>query len=916
MNSKNTIHHLAQYDIIENDSKAQAIKDYLFDEIAKSKEESLKKETLLNKLHAEKNDLAKQIEQLQMQIRNLSDKSNDAKKHSDNQIIEILNDKYTLETEIKTLKNEVNKKEKELMILSEDLRRINYLLEIEKQRCENLQNSVNKLNLTLIDQKNNLDQYQFEIKNLNAKIVETQQSVNEKNIFIVEQNHKLKLLETEKSDLIKEINELNNKNNSLMISQTIKDKTTSELSEKIRSIDNDKNNLIQEVNECKRELAVLRSDLEQKEKMLVDAKYENEKTINLLTREFEKQITDDKRKYEIDLQKAQHSFENQMENIKNQAISEVTKAKKNHAADLESVQNGYQKYLSQLKEKHTRELQEILTEKDKAIKSLTLKLETDSELYIKNNKMISDQLNAEKEKIISELNEKYNHDTQKIINEYEDKISQLRSLNCNEINELKQEKAAKIQALTDMIEHQSQSTLKDYNEKLNQITQQYEQSILVQKEQYESSYNDIVLKYEKQIKSLKENFDATLINTKLELETKYQAENTKLEFAYKQIFQDSKIEKDFYEKELTQYRSENSDLKNQIEKLEIKSKILQKEISKQAKCNLEVSKSNTHLQSELNQKLALLQTEISERNENIKSLNGKIIQLSINKRNYRKKIKDSVKKLNRKNKARQAQFANLEKELSILRRDFFNEVEKYKNDFLEKEAQLIQNHNRKISDLQNAYDLVRNNLNSETDRYNKTISELTEQHSLELNSVRQKLESEHKYALQKNENEHIAIIESYKSTIAELKSNHAVELKNTQSKIESLQTERIEKLEAEILKYKKQTTALSNLLINYQNEKTRMLQQVNSLNIEIQNLSALSPIQSLLKVTQFELDKKELELKKMPSSSPIRSKIESQLEDLFKQRSFLTNLIEETQSELNKAEDKALQLKHKARLMV
>jgi len=187
---------------------------------------------------------------------------------------------------------------------------------------------------------------------------------------------------------------------------------------------------------------------------------------------------------------------------------------------------------------------------------------------------------------------------------------------------------------------------------------------------------------------------------------------------------------------------------------------------------------------------------------------------------------------------------------------------------------------------------------------------------LELNSVRQKLESEHKYALQKNENEHIAIIESYKSTIAEMKSNHAVELKNTQSKIESLQTERIEKLEAEILKYKKQTTALSNLLINYQNEKTKMLQQVNSLNIEIQNLSALSPIQSLLKVTQFELDKKELELKKMPSSSPIRSKIESQLEDLFKQRSFLTNLIEETQSELEKAEDKALQLKHKARLMV
>ena len=464
-----------------------------------------------------------------------------------------------------------------------------------------------------------------------------------------------------------------------------------------------------------------------------------------------------------------------------------------------------------------------------------------------------------------------------------------------------------------MLETQSHSIHNQYNLKIAELSKNYEQLNLQQKNQFENSYAKIVQQYENQITQIKSDFETAYKQLKTDLEQKYTTETTRLELVNKQMSQEFKVEKDFFEKEISQSRTENSALKNNIEKLEIKAKILQKEISKQAKNSIEMSRLHLQSENELRHQIKAISDELSEKNQSIQKLTDTEKFYLLEKKAIRKKIKDSVKKLNKKAKAKQAQFINLEKELSILRRDFYKEVDKYKSDYLEKEVQLIQNHDRKYNDLQKAYELVKINLTAESERFQKTIQDLNDKSNHEIDSLKSRHEIEFKRLTEEKDSLYNETVEKYKKHIETMELEHHLSLEKVKAEAAHSQLQRIEKLESEILKYKKQTTALSNILINYQNERAKVTQQVELLNHEVKTATALNPIHGLLKVTQYELDKKELELRKMPVSSPVRPKIESQLEELFKQRAFLANLIDETQSEVSKTEDRATQIKLKAK---
>jgi len=913
MDSKNSIHHLAQYDILENDTKAQAIKEYLFDEIAKSKEESLKKESIINKLQSEKVELSKQLEHIEKQLQFTSDKAAEQKRNNENQIIAALNDNYQFENEIKNLKNQVATKEKDLIVLNDSLKTYRHSLDIEKQRCENLQSNMTKLSQNIAEQKNNIDQNQFEIKSLNVKINDFQNSINEKNIYIVEQNHKIKSLENEKNELSKKMDELTAENKNLTHQHQQTEDLKSQISLRIKAVELEKNNALVEINEFKRQILMLKSEIETKEKQMLDLKYKSEQEIVELTRKYESQINQDRKEFSQEIEMTVKKYEATINQIQSEATEQISKSKKNHAADLEAVQYGQQKFITQLKDKHLAEVKKIIHEKDSSLFELTQKFENEINTLTTDKEKTIQVVTEEKNSTLKNMRDHFENEIAELKSKYQNEINIEKRINSEKVDLIQIEKDNKIKMLTDMLETQSHSIHNQYSSKIQQLTQNYEQMSLQQKNQFESSYSKIVQQYENQITQIKAEFEISYAQMKNDLEQKYATENTRLELANKQIAQDFKMEKEFLEKEVAQTRSENFALKNNVEKLDVKTKILQKEISKQVKSNLDSARHYSLSETTLQNQIKSITEELSSKNIVLQQLVESEKNYALEKKSIRKKIKDSVRKLNKKAKAKQAQFANLEKELSILRRDFYKEVDKYKNDYLEKEVQLIQNHDRKYNDLHKAYELVKNNLNTESERFQKVIQELTEKNSYEMSGLKSHHESEFKRLLEEKDIRYNDSVSKFEKQIASIELENSQALEKIKAEITSLQAQKIEKLESEILKYKKQTTALSNMLINYQNERAKVSQQVELLNHEVKTATALNPIHDLLKVTQYELDKKELELKKMPASSPVRPKIELQLEELFKQRAFLSNLIEEAQSEFSKTEDKATQIKLKTK---
>ena len=83
---------------------------------------------------------------------------------------------------------------------------------------------------------------------------------------------------------------------------------------------------------------------------------------------------------------------------------------------------------------------------------------------------------------------------------------------------------------------------------------------------------------------------------------------------------------------------------------------------------------------------------------------------------------------------------------------------------------------------------------------------------------------------------------------------------------------------------------------------------------EIQSAMAVHPLHDYLRMTEFELSKTELQLKKTPSSHPERPRLETSMVGLLEQRDFLQSIIVSSQRQLQEQASAVLRISHDEKL--
>lgn len=116
-----------------------------------------------------------------------------------------------------------------------------------------------------------------------------------------------------------------------------------------------------------------------------------------------------------------------------------------------------------------------------------------------------------------------------------------------------------------------------------------------------------------------------------------------------------------------------------------------------------------------------------------------------------------------------------------------------------------------------------------------------------------------------------------------------------------------QQLENRELQLRRYATALTK-------EKTEALRFSKQIADEIKAAQATHPLKDYLKLTEFELSKIEVQLKKTPMLSPDRSKLETALSQLIDQREFLKTVLGSTQRQLEKQAMEFMKLIQSGRL--
>ena len=97
----------------------------------------------------------------------------------------------------------------------------------------------------------------------------------------------------------------------------------------------------------------------------------------------------------------------------------------------------------------------------------------------------------------------------------------------------------------------------------------------------------------------------------------------------------------------------------------------------------------------------------------------------------------------------------------------------------------------------------------------------------------------------------------------------------------------------------KQEARLRNYIANMETEKSQIKRITSELGEEIQAAQVMNPLKDYLSLTEFELSKIELQLKKTPTLSQDRPKLEACLTKLMEQREFLRATLQASQEQLH-----------------
>ena len=90
---------------------------------------------------------------------------------------------------------------------------------------------------------------------------------------------------------------------------------------------------------------------------------------------------------------------------------------------------------------------------------------------------------------------------------------------------------------------------------------------------------------------------------------------------------------------------------------------------------------------------------------------------------------------------------------------------------------------------------------------------------------------------------------------------------------------------------------LENYAKRLRSGQTLVRETLNEALVELETAMAMNPTADLLKITEYELGRVEIEMKKTPTSSPTRRILEENFEDLIQQRNFLRNVREASEQE-------------------
>lgn len=178
---------------------------------------------------------------------------------------------------------------------------------------------------------------------------------------------------------------------------------------------------------------------------------------------------------------------------------------------------------------------------------------------------------------------------------------------------------------------------------------------------------------------------------------------------------------------------------------------------------------------------------------------------------------------------------------------------------------------------------------------------------IELVENKEEISKTHQYELEALKQSHLEI---QKNEIQE-KSKLMLQINNLEQMLQ-IKTKDFEKQENIANSLTKQTVQYVDFI---ETERLQIKKVLNQLTVEIKTAVTLHPLKDYRDATELELTKVELELRKMPASSSLRTKVEMRLEQLYIQRNQLNDLINKTEKHILSFEAELIKVENMAQVL-
>ena len=242
-----------------------------------------------------------------------------------------------------------------------------------------------------------------------------------------------------------------------------------------------------------------------------------------------------------------------------------------------------------------------------------------------------------------------------------------------------------------------------------------------------------------------------------------------------------------------------------------------------------------------------------------------------------------------------------------LRKKFFLSETKLRN-ALEKEASLVESLAKSRSEIASNLKEMRNLKESLIQvEHEKQELKTALLHAKKLNEeVLGQINQYEALSTEKVKKEVQAVQEKYQSQFATLKGElDQLKLENKMKAESIAKTKQIQQARQERLK---------TYAERVNQEKTTLASFTEGLKQEMTLAAKMNPVKDLLKLTEFELGKLEIELMKTPTSSPIRRNLEAGVDELVQQKRFLSGVLSDSENEWNQKIQKLIELSRDFRL--